>query len=196
MLDLKTIHSVLGEFEERGIDRTVMFEAIESAMATAYKREYGKRGQVIRAMLDMDSGTVTFEQVKTIVDDTMVRFPTPEEEEAATETTGHSSTHSMPTTSTTRHQRASFLVSTLKSTSLSRMHVALNVTPSSAVNSYFLSSLKTTLAVSLLRLLSRSSFRRFARLKSFQFLMNSVTRKVKLSPVSYSAWSVELFSLI
>ena len=81
MLDLKTIHSVLGEFEERGITREVMVEAIESAMATAYKREYGKRGQIVHAMLDMNSGTVTFEQVKTIVDDTMVRFPTPDEEE-------------------------------------------------------------------------------------------------------------------
>jgi N utilization substance protein A len=79
MLDLKTIHSVLGEFEERGISKEVMIEAIESAMATAYKREYGKRGQIVRAMLSMDSGTVTFEQVKTIVDDTMVRFPTPDE---------------------------------------------------------------------------------------------------------------------
>jgi transcription termination/antitermination protein NusA len=80
MIDLKTIHSVLGEFEERGITKEVMFEAIESAMATAYKREYGKRGQIVRAMLSMDSGTVSFEQVKTIVDDTMVRFPTPDEE--------------------------------------------------------------------------------------------------------------------
>jgi N utilization substance protein A len=80
MLDLKTIHSVLGEFEERGIRKEVMIEAIESAMATAYKREYGKRGQVVRAMLSMDSGTIEFEQVKTIVDDTMVRFPTPDEE--------------------------------------------------------------------------------------------------------------------
>jgi N utilization substance protein A len=80
MLDLKTIHSVLGEFEERGISKETMTEAIESAMATAYKREYGKRGQIVRAMLDMNSGTVTFEQVKTIVDDTMVRFPAPDEE--------------------------------------------------------------------------------------------------------------------
>jgi N utilization substance protein A len=80
MLDLKTIHSVLGEFEDRGITRETMMEAIESAMATAYKKEYGKRGQVVRAMISMDTGTVSFEQVKTIVDDTMVRFPTPEEE--------------------------------------------------------------------------------------------------------------------
>lgn len=81
MLDLKTIQSVLGEFEERGISRATMTEAIESAMATAYKKEYGKRGQVVRAMIDMNSGTVSFEQVKTIVDETMVRFPLPEEQE-------------------------------------------------------------------------------------------------------------------
>lgn len=83
MLDLKTIHSVLGEFEDRGISRETMMEAIESAMATAYKKEYGKRGQVVRAKLDMNSGGVTFEQVKTIVDDTMVRFEEETEEEAA-----------------------------------------------------------------------------------------------------------------
>jgi len=85
MLDLKTIQLVLGEFEDRGITKETMIDAIESAMATAYKKEYGKRGQVVRAMLDMNTGAVTFEQVKTIVDDTMVRFPTLEEEEEGSE---------------------------------------------------------------------------------------------------------------
>lgn len=80
MLDLKTIHLVLGEFEERGISKDTMIDAIETAMATAYKKEYGKRGQVIRGALDMNTGTVTFEQVKTVVDDTMVRFPDENEE--------------------------------------------------------------------------------------------------------------------
>ncbi|MFM2330568.1 MAG: transcription elongation factor NusA, utilization substance protein [Candidatus Parcubacteria bacterium] len=75
MIDLKTINAVLGEFEDRGISRSTMIEAIESAMATAYKREYGKRGQVIRAKLDLNTGTISFEQVKTVVDDTTVRFP-------------------------------------------------------------------------------------------------------------------------
>ncbi|MES2225557.1 MAG: transcription termination factor NusA [Patescibacteria group bacterium] len=89
MLDLKTIHSVLGEFEDRGISRETMMEAIESAMATAYKKEYGKRGQVVRAKLDMNSGGVTFEQVKTIVDDTMVRFPDPEEVEELAQADHH-----------------------------------------------------------------------------------------------------------
>jgi len=82
MLDLKTINSVFTEFEERGITKATMVDAIEVAMATAYKKEYGKRGQVVRAKLEMDTGTVAFEQVKTIVDDTMVRFPEEGEEEA------------------------------------------------------------------------------------------------------------------
>ncbi|MFA5942354.1 MAG: transcription termination factor NusA [Candidatus Paceibacterota bacterium] len=80
MIDLKTINAVLGEFEDRGISRETMIEAIESAMATAYKREYGKRGQVVRAKLDLNTGTMQFEQVKTVVDDTTVRFPAPDEE--------------------------------------------------------------------------------------------------------------------
>src|SRR3972149_5003562 len=74
MIDLKTINAVLGEFEDRGISRATMVDAIESAMATAYKREYGKRGQVIHAKLDLNTGTIAFEQVKTVVDNTTVRF--------------------------------------------------------------------------------------------------------------------------
>jgi N utilization substance protein A len=94
MLDLKTINSVLGEFEDRGITRGTMVEAIESAMATAYKREYGKRGQVIHAKLNMNTGTVSFEQIKTVVDETMVRpegAPSglPEEKEETRHSHGH-----------------------------------------------------------------------------------------------------------
>ncbi len=81
MIDLKTIQTVLGEFETRGISRETMIDAIESAMATAYKREYGKRGQVVRAKLDLNSGTVSFEQVKTVVDETTSRMPQDGEEE-------------------------------------------------------------------------------------------------------------------
>lgn len=89
MLDLKTINAVLGEFEDRGITKQTMTEAIESAMATAYKKEYGKRGQVVRAKLDMNTGTVSFEQVKTVVDPSMVRFPLEGEEEIVEHPHGH-----------------------------------------------------------------------------------------------------------
>ncbi len=81
MFDLKVINSVLGELEEeRGIPREKVIEAIEAALATAYKKEYAKKGQVIRAQIDINTGTTEFQQIKTVVDDTTVRFITEEEE--------------------------------------------------------------------------------------------------------------------
>ena len=75
MFDLKVMNSVLGELEEeRGIPRAKVIEAIEAAMATAYKKEYAKKGQVIRAHIDLSAGTTEFQQIKTVVDDTTVRF--------------------------------------------------------------------------------------------------------------------------
>jgi N utilization substance protein A len=75
MFDLKVMNSVLGELEEeRGIPRQKVLEAIEAALATAYKKEYAKKGQIIRAVLDMDTGTTQFMQVKEVVDETTVRF--------------------------------------------------------------------------------------------------------------------------
>lgn len=81
MFDLKVINSVLGELEEvRGIPREKIIEAIEAALATAYKKEYGKRGQIIRAKFDIKTGSVEFVQVKEVVDKDSVIF----EDEAET----------------------------------------------------------------------------------------------------------------
>jgi N utilization substance protein A len=83
MFDLKVINSVLGELEEeRGIPREKVIEAIEAALATAYKKEYAKKGQIIRARIDLSAGTTEFQQIKTVVDDTTVRFVEEGEEEA------------------------------------------------------------------------------------------------------------------
>lgn len=69
MFDLKVIHSVLDQLEEeRGIPRERIIEAIEMALATAYKKEYGRRGQFIRANFDIATGDTQFVQVKTAVD--------------------------------------------------------------------------------------------------------------------------------
>ncbi|MCH7529560.1 hypothetical protein IIB50_00355, partial [Patescibacteria group bacterium] len=75
MFDLKVIHSVLDQLEEeRGIPRAKVLEAIEIALATAYKREYGKRGQIIRAVFNNDIGDVEFFQVMKVVDESKVRI--------------------------------------------------------------------------------------------------------------------------
>ena len=85
MFDLKVMNSVLGELEEeRGIPREKVIEAIEAALATAYKKEYAKKGQIIRAVIDMDTGTTQFVQVKEVVDRDTVRL---EDETAETEPT-------------------------------------------------------------------------------------------------------------
>jgi len=73
MFDLKTINSVLDQLEdERGIPRKKMFEAIESALSTAYKKEYGKRGQIIRATFDINSGKTDFYQIKIVVEPSQI----------------------------------------------------------------------------------------------------------------------------
>jgi transcription termination/antitermination protein NusA len=75
MFDLKVINAVLGELEEvRGIPREKLIEAIEAALATAYKKEYGKKGQIIRATFDVKTGGVEFFQVKIVVDESRVYF--------------------------------------------------------------------------------------------------------------------------
>ncbi len=81
MLDLKVINSVLGELEEdRGIPRQSVIEAISTALATAYKKEYGRKGQVIRAKFDIETGSIEFYQIKFVVDDTRVWFPSETDE--------------------------------------------------------------------------------------------------------------------
>ncbi len=75
MFDLKVIHSVLDQMEdERGISREKMMDAIEQALATAYKKEFGKRGQIIRAHFDINSGATIFSQIKIVADETTVRI--------------------------------------------------------------------------------------------------------------------------
>jgi N utilization substance protein A len=82
MLDLKTMKSALEQLEqERGISKDKIIDAIEAALAAAYKKDYGKKGQIVRAKLDMNTGKTDFEQVKIVVDDTMVRMPLEGEEE-------------------------------------------------------------------------------------------------------------------
>lgn len=69
MFDLKTINSVVQQLEEeRGIPREKTLEAIAMAFATAYKKEYGKKGQIVRASFDQSSGAVEFWQVKIVVE--------------------------------------------------------------------------------------------------------------------------------
>jgi N utilization substance protein A len=83
MVDLKVIGSVLTQLEEeRGIPREKIIEAIELALATAYKKEYGKKGQIVRAKFDMNTGKTEMFQVKIVVDESTVYLSEEELDEA------------------------------------------------------------------------------------------------------------------
>lgn len=82
MVDLKVINSVLEQLEEeRGIPKDKMLEAIELALAMAYKKEYGKKGQIVRAIFDKNTGKAEFYQVKIVVDESKVIMEDEEDEQ-------------------------------------------------------------------------------------------------------------------
>ena len=77
-MDLKTLKSALEQLEEeRGISQEKVLGAIEDALTAAYKKDYGKKGQIIRAKFDLSAGKTEFYQVKIAVDESMLK---PEEE--------------------------------------------------------------------------------------------------------------------
>jgi N utilization substance protein A len=87
MLDLKTFKSALEQLEEeRKIPKEKILDAIEQAMAAAYKKDYGKKGQIIRAKFDLETGKTDFYQVKIVVDETIAiinKNPTEKEEKTS-----------------------------------------------------------------------------------------------------------------
>ena len=72
MLDLKTFKSALEQLEEeRKIPKEKILDAIEQAMAAAYKKDYGKKGQIVRAKFDLETGKTDFFQIKIVVDESI-----------------------------------------------------------------------------------------------------------------------------
>jgi N utilization substance protein A len=82
MLDIKTFKSALEQLEEeRKIPKEKIIDAIEQAMAAAYKKDYGKKGQIIRAKFDLDTHKTDFYQVKIVVDESTARIDENEDSE-------------------------------------------------------------------------------------------------------------------
>lgn len=81
MIDIKALKQSLEIIEsEKRIPKDRIMEAIEAALAAAYKKEYGDKDQVVRCTLNLDTGEMEFVQVKTVVDGTTVWIPSSEED--------------------------------------------------------------------------------------------------------------------
>ncbi|MCK5044484.1 transcription termination/antitermination protein NusA [Candidatus Parcubacteria bacterium] len=72
-MDIKNFKSSIAQIsEEKGLSPDKVFESIEMAIAAAYKKEYGQKGQLIKAKLDSDTGAIKFWQVKLVVAEDMI----------------------------------------------------------------------------------------------------------------------------
>ncbi|MFW5884815.1 MAG: transcription termination factor NusA [Patescibacteria group bacterium] len=81
--------SALGQFqaaisqicEEKGLDKESVVETIEAALAAAYKKDYGKKGQLVISHMNPNTGTVEFKQLREVVDDSVRSFENINKEE-------------------------------------------------------------------------------------------------------------------
>ena len=83
MIDLKNFLSAISQIEEeKGISREKILETVEMAIAAAYKKDYGEKGQIIRAKLDSETGKFDIWQEKIVIDESMIKTEEELEEEA------------------------------------------------------------------------------------------------------------------
>jgi N utilization substance protein A len=82
MLDLKALNRAIEAIaQEKGIEPSAVLEAIEAAIATAYRKEYRKKGEIIKCRIDLKTGQAKFWQIKTVADENSVRMKEEEKEE-------------------------------------------------------------------------------------------------------------------
>lgn len=69
MIDIKQFMSAIKQIaEEKGIAQESVLETVEAALAAAYKRDYGKKGQIIKVKLNPETGTMDITQTHYVVE--------------------------------------------------------------------------------------------------------------------------------
>ncbi len=69
---LGQFHSAIAQIcEEKGLDKNSVIATIESALGAAYKKDYGKKGQIIISHIEAESGSAKFKQLKEVVDESV-----------------------------------------------------------------------------------------------------------------------------
>lgn len=72
-IDIKSFVAAISQIaDEKGIAKEKVIESIEAAIAAAYKKEYGKKGQIIKSKLNMETGVAEFWQIKIVVSEDMI----------------------------------------------------------------------------------------------------------------------------
>ena len=67
-MNLSDIRKIVGQLaEEKGIPERKILETIEDAFASAYRKDYGKKSQKIKAKFDLKKGDLSFWQIKQVI---------------------------------------------------------------------------------------------------------------------------------
>jgi len=84
-MDLKNLSAAVNQIaEERGLKPEQIIKAIEAALASAYKKEYGNsRAEIIRAKFDVETGDIKFWRVKIAVDPAKIKIESEEDQAAS-----------------------------------------------------------------------------------------------------------------
>ncbi|MBU1177495.1 transcription termination factor NusA [Patescibacteria group bacterium] len=81
-MDTKPFISAIEQIcEEKGISEKKVLETVEMALSAAYRKEYDRKGQNIKIKFDLKTGQMEVFQVKLVVDKTMLKPETEENEE-------------------------------------------------------------------------------------------------------------------
>lgn len=81
-MDQKQFLSAMAQIaEEKGIPQESIVETLEMAIAAAYKKDYGKKGQNIKVKFDQKTGEIHIFQVFLVVDESMLKPELAEGEE-------------------------------------------------------------------------------------------------------------------
>lgn len=69
LIDFKQFISAIKQIaEEKGVSEERILKTIDYAIASAYKKDYGRKSQIIRAKLDPQSGRISIWQVRYVVE--------------------------------------------------------------------------------------------------------------------------------
>lgn len=58
---------------DKGIPKEKIIGTIEDALSAAYKKDYGKKGQIVRVKFNPENGEMSFSQIKYVVDESMLK---------------------------------------------------------------------------------------------------------------------------
>ena len=71
--EMKDFTSALNQIaEEKGLPLEKVHEVVEAALAAAYKKDFNKKGEIVKAELNSKTGEIKFFQILQVVDDSMI----------------------------------------------------------------------------------------------------------------------------